>query len=185
MRNIPQDRVNFCPGQVKQQNKQDKKEPRNIIERRETKQSSSEKPRDKESKDTKKGININRMASEVPKKANTGNRNEKMSLPNSRKKTGAISKRRARASHNKTYESHPNMSGLKRQGKTHKDSFITSDSEWESDLPTKRSEKNVEHPVDPKKPNGPQRVEKSYHITNSGKDVEEVIKEKTVCEDGI
>ena len=73
------------------------------------------------------------------------------------------------------------MSKTKKQQKKHKDdlSFIDSDSDWETDhsstCPKKKENKS----------NGPKRVEKSFQVSSMCDDVEEIIKEKTVCEDGV
>lgn len=73
------------------------------------------------------------------------------------------------------------MSMIKKQGKKQSNDFsiIDSASDWETDNSSVCSEKNKS------KPNGPKRIEKSFHISSMGENVEETIKEKTVCEDGV
>ena len=68
------------------------------------------------------------------------------------------------------------MSRLKKKGNARSNSITESDSDHEI------NEKNSKVSKEEK---GPQRVEKSFHITSMGENVEEVIKQKTVCEDGV
>ena len=75
------------------------------------------------------------------------------------------------------------MSKYKRHGKKQSDdlplfdSFIDSDSDWETVI-TESKRKNVASNV-------PKRVEECVHLTNLRDNVEEVVKKKTVCEDGV
>ena len=165
LESIPHDRVNFSPDNSNQINNRGKKKQRNKIDKREHDQVNTE-VQIKERKKTTKGVEKNHQhALVMPKKANIENIKGKQPCSNKIRKPSVISKKSRKENQNKTYESHPNMSRIRKQGKKYRDdlSYIDSYSDWETDNSSiyLGNKKN--------KAIGPRKVE--------------IIKEKTVCKD--
>ena len=108
----------------------------------------------------------------------------KRAHPKNTKKSGPTKKE----NQDETYESHPNMSRLRKNDIGHKNQIPSSDSvskgvtsnssEPQVNEKTKENEQKTQE-------NGPKRSEKTFQLSNMGNDFEEITKEKTVCEDGV
>ena len=180
---IPHDRINFGATTSKKSSNKGKQVSKPKNNKLEAKANVGKQNTKDESNACKNTKEKSQQTSNVERNQNVESNKVRPSVSRKGKKSAKGVKKSIKGKHNKTYESHPNMSKYKRHGKKQSDdlplfdSFIDSDSDWETDN-TESRRKNVASNV-------PKRVEECVHLTNLRDNVEEVVKKKTVCEDGV